>query len=101
VDCTERPSVAYYMSCMSAGVPGIYYSWFPEQTWDLGGVKPVLSSRNRPGYHPGPLYTGRVPRIFFIGFTGDRGFSGFWYIKNHSRISNVESLGDKKILGEF
>jgi hypothetical protein len=30
-----------------------------------------------------------------------RGFSGFWYIKNHSRISNVESLGDKKILGEF
>jgi hypothetical protein len=22
--------VAYYMSYMSAGVPGIYYSWFPE-----------------------------------------------------------------------
>ena len=41
-----------------------------DQTWDLGGVKPVLSSRNRPGHHLGPFYTGRVPRIFSLGSPG-------------------------------
>ena len=59
-------------------VPGLkrlslaIHSWMyvdirPRQTWESGGVIPVLPRGNSLGYHPGLFYTGRVQIRFIVG----------------------------------
>jgi hypothetical protein len=54
------------------------------QTWELGGVKLVLSSRNRPGYRPGRFHRVGYPGYSLLGSPGS-----FWVLIYKNYNSNI------------